>query len=557
MTEDTYPDILAENEVLIPRIGRHLRDGAFCKFLYFQTPAGMSGPHVIPNEVIADGRQIRKYLARNGMRMPPDKAEKAALIEAIQQYEPPETCILTDGTGWLDKSYVQPHATYGPEDADDIVYVGDKRPSNEPTAGTLEEWKEQVADVLQASTLGVFLLCAALAPILIKFVRLENGMFHVSGKSGVGKTTLLRAAGSVGPGGPRSVASWDMTPMALQERLSHNSDALVVIDEFSATSSDKRTQAKTMSDVAYAVVSGIPRRRSKHFKRSIDDDELFRVLALSTGEKSAAEIAEAIGEKRLMGQEARILDLPVDGCPTGIFDRLEEAGYNNTRAQAAELADHLNEVTACLYGTASETFIRYVVDHPEHVEQEVARLVARFNRKVKVPATGWERRISSKFGLAYAAARLAIEADVLPWSTSLVRDCCVSSYRLARSQLTTAEDLSRAALEELQGMVKDAVVVGSTVRRAPSIRSVDNAAAVRIKKDKKTVQILVEVGAFRAIADKPVREALVDLLDEANIYIRPTNYPREMSAQKTVVKGAKRRRFMCFTKGLIKFRLPD
>lgn len=557
MTEDTYPDILAEQGVIVPRMGRHSHDGTYFKFIFFPTPAGLSEEHIIPNELISDTRQLHVYLVRHGMRMPADKTEKAKLIDAIQQYEPPELCTLTSRTGWHDCSYVQPHATYSPEGADDIVYVGDQGSLIKPTSGTLEEWQDEIAQPLTASTFGVLLVCIALAPILIKFVKLENGMFHISGKSGVGKTTFLRVAASVWLGGQRSVASWDITPIAFQEFMARKNDSIGLFDEFSSTSADKRTQSKIMYDVAYMVGSGIPRRRSKHFKGSAADVETYRVLALSTGEKSAAEIAEAAGEKRLMGEEARILDLPILDCATGIFDRLSEAGYDNARSEATKLADHLNEATGRYYGTASKAFIRYVVGHLEHVEQEVPRLVELFNHKLKVPATGWERRISSKFGLAYAAGRLAIEAGVLPYSEKLIRDCCVSPYLLARSQLTTAEDLNRAALEKLQVMVKNAVVVGSAKRPAPSIESVDSAPALCVMKDGKTVHILVEVSAFKTIGDRAVREALVSVLDEAGIFIKPDRHPREKSIQKIVIKGAKRGRYLCFTKRLIKFRLPD
>jgi len=414
MTDKTKPDVLEDNCVSVTRIGRYAQDGTFHLGMIVETPDGDSDEIFLPFKEINDTCALKKAFFNAGLLLPPAAADKKALLETVQTARTDERCTLPNRTGWHGDSYVQPHATHGPEHADDIVYLGDETLSSEPIAGTLEEWREDVADVLEASTLGVFLLCAALAPILIRFVVLENGMFHVSGKSGVGKTTLLRVACSVWLGGPRSVASWDTTPMALQEMMARNSDALVVIDEFSAISSDRRTQANTMSDVAYAVVSGIPRRRSKHFKVGTQDAEKFRVLALSTGERSAAEIAEAVGEKRLMGEEARILDLPVEDCPTGIFDRLEEAGYDNSRAKAAELADHLNDVTARQYGTASETFIRYVADNPEHAEQEVASLVDSFNHNLDVPGTGWERRISSKFALAYAAGILAIEAGVLP-----------------------------------------------------------------------------------------------------------------------------------------------
>jgi len=100
------------------------------------------------------------------------------------------------------------------------------------------------------------------------------------------------------------------------------------------------------------------------------------------------------------------------------------------------------------------------------------------------------------------------------------------------------------------------VVVGSEKRPAPSVKDVDRAAALRMMKGGKTVAYLVEVSAFKAIANNPTRDRLLDMLDEAETFMRPDTYPREKSVQRVAIKGAKRRRYLRFKRALLKFELP-
>lgn len=46
-------------------------------------------------------------------------------------------------------------------------------------SGTIEEWREQVADICQNNSLLTFSLCAALAPILLRyFSEINTTIFH-------------------------------------------------------------------------------------------------------------------------------------------------------------------------------------------------------------------------------------------------------------------------------------------------------------------------------------------------------------------------------------------
>jgi hypothetical protein len=544
--------ILSENDTKITRIARHAQGGEYYKGVIFPTPDGPSDERFIPYEITNDSRALKTILARGGMRFPSDKAMRAKLFDAIAQYEPPERCVLTGRTGWHDDTYVLPHTTISPAGSDDIIYHGNTDMPGQPTAGTLEEWGLEVGSLLGASTLGVFTTVVSLAPVIASIVNLENAMFHISGKSGVGKTTLVRTAASVWAGGHRSVESWDTTALGLQEMMERRNDGFACFDEFSASAADSRSQRQLLITATYMLATGMTRRRSQHFMGSTEVQS-YRFLGLSTGETTAASIAAAAGDKRKLGEEARFLDLPVPEAPTGIFDRLTETDRSNKPAEAAKLADSLNLASGRYFGTVSHAFIRYVVDNREYVEQEVQTRVTLFNKNLKVPVSGWERRISGKFALAYAAGVLATEAGILPWSQRLVRDCCIAAYHSARSHLKTEEDMTQIALKRLQQIAKDAIVIDSTTASAPSVSNVDAAPAIRMKKRGKTSRIFVKVSAFRTIGDKTVRERLVRQLGATGIWNKPEGYPRVKAFQVIAIKGARRQSYMSFDKRLITY----
>jgi len=333
----------------------------------------------------------------------------------------------------------------------------------------------------------------------------------------------------------------------------HN-DGFVCLDEISASAADQQARRNLLQSTTYMLATGVTRRRSRHYTGG-SPQQSYRLLGLSTGEMTAASIASDAGDRRKKGEEARFLDLPIAQIETGAFDRLEDAGYDNTPSAAAEVADALNLETSRQYGTAAPAFIRYVVDNWEEVERSVQGSVELFNKKLDVPGDGWERRISSKFALAYAAGRLAIDAGILPWSKRLVRDCAVAAYKSARAHLETEEEAALKALDELKQLAKCALVIDTPKGVTPDAACVDDAVALRMKKNGKTEQFLVEAHAFRDIGDKDARDAMLRHLEEAEILVKPSGYPRVKAAQKIAVKGAHRKSYLAFKKGLLKLDL--
>lgn len=66
------------------------------------------------------------------------------------------------------------------------------------SSGECKQWSMQIADLCQNNSLLTFALCVALAPILLKyFPEINITIFHLVGRSSIGKTTALKVAAPV------------------------------------------------------------------------------------------------------------------------------------------------------------------------------------------------------------------------------------------------------------------------------------------------------------------------------------------------------------------------
>src|ERR1017187_7194055 len=69
--------------------------------------------------------------------------------------------------------------------------------------GTLEQWIEQIGRLCIGNSRLMFAVALAFAGFLLRIIEQESGGFHFQGLSSIGKTTLLRVAGSVLGGGEK------------------------------------------------------------------------------------------------------------------------------------------------------------------------------------------------------------------------------------------------------------------------------------------------------------------------------------------------------------------
>ena len=80
---------------------------------------------------------------------------------------------------------------------------------------------------------------------------------------------------------------------------------------------------------------------------------------------------------------------------------------------------------------------------------QAARLVDKFVRKVGAQSDPWTQRFATKFAVVYAAARLAAEMGIAPWSPEHAFKCVARLYRRAREVVATPEEALADLLHRL------------------------------------------------------------------------------------------------------------
>jgi AcrR family transcriptional regulator len=185
------------------------------------------------------------------------------------------------------------------------------------------------------------------------------------------------------------------------------------------------------------------------------------VTCLWSGEYSLG--AEFLGDERSRGELVRLIEIPVPKRDeAGIFDRLGSIQLSRiTLVHQAEAAVAEN------FGHAIRAFLEQLVRSPDLHAQRATKLMSRFQEKAGVGSDPWMRRFASKFAVVYAAAKIAAELDVAPWSPGHPFKCVERLYKRARALVVTPE-------EALTGLLHQLANNASSAHRFPKIEKGDS-----------------------------------------------------------------------------------
>ena len=393
------------------------------------------------------GNALCGELAKGGLKICHRK--EAVLMEYLTTCEPPKRYRLAAETGWIDRAdgallYIRPGAIQtNAIDAETYCYSGRFAPAK--SAGTLEEWRDNVALPCANHPYLVFALCAAFAGPLLKYAGIESGGFTLGGLTTAGKTTALQVAASVwghggDPGAYGEVAycrSWSMTPTALESVAASHNDSLLCLDELG------KADRSTYSRMVYLLSGGSGKARG------LPDGEMralrsWRVFVLSSGELSSADKIAEGGSAAKGGQRLRLLDIRVP--ESGIF----------SHGQDANAADNLKRVCAQFYGTAGPAFIGGLIDGLDAVQihEKVGRAVQRHAESLTpINSTAETKRAIKKFALVKIAGLIASNAGVLPFDASLISGSIQSVLNAWLVDRQGDASDSERALSDLRGFL--------------------------------------------------------------------------------------------------------
>lgn len=397
----------------------------------FDDPDGAIKRLNIPARAMAGdfGKEVLGPLVDMGLRLAPLRTARNArndLQSYLQGYDSSERARLVTRLGWHSDAYLMPDRQVGQSNEHLHYYEAGAQLPPISQAGTLEQWRRQIGALCVGNHRLAFVVCAAFAGPLLHLLGAESGGFHLYGDSSGGKTTHLQVAASVW-GGPRLVRSWRSTDNALESIAAAHSDGLLVLDEIGMC------DPRIIGETVYMLGNGTGKARANDRGMAGRQVQEWRLLFLSTGEKTLAQhMAEAHKELKA-GMEVRMLAVPADASKgLGLFEVLH--GFED----AAALSDTLKARVGKFYGTPALAFLSALCEpgklrgYAAMVRSTVERFTA---EALPANASGQAQRAAARFGLAAAAGELATALGVTGWpdGTALTAArVCLSSWLAER-----------------------------------------------------------------------------------------------------------------------------
>ncbi len=377
----------------------------------FDDPDGDLKRLNIPARAMAGdfGKEVLGPLVDMGLRLAPVRTARNSrndLQSYLQSYDSTDRARLVARLGWHGDAYLLPDRQIGQSGEHLHFYEAGVQLPSISQAGTLEQWQQQIGALCVGNHRLAFVVCVAFASPLLHLLGAESGGFHLYGDSSGGKTTHLQVAASVW-GGPRLVRSWRSTDNALESIAAAHSDGLLVLDEIGMC------DPRIIGETVYMLGNGTGKARANDRGMAGRQVQEWRLLFLSTGEKTLAQhMAEAHKELKA-GMEVRMLAVPADASKgLGLFEVLHDF------EDAAALSDALKARVGKFYGEPALAFLSALCE-PGKLFGYVAMLrstVERFTAEaLPIGASGQAQRAATRFGLAAAAGELATALGVTGW----------------------------------------------------------------------------------------------------------------------------------------------
>lgn len=403
--------------------------------LNFADPLGRRKQWAMPSRMLAgDGAEYRGALMGMGLRIATSPRARNLLTQYIQTRQPGEFATCTDRIGWHGRAFVLPHETVG-GDAERVVFQSESAQENAfRVKGSPEQWRERVGMPCAGNSRLVFAVSAAFGGPLLKLAGIEGGGFHMRGDSSTGKSTTQVVAASVYGNPSRFKQSWRATGNAIEGVAAQHNDCLLILDEIG------EVDPKEAGDVAYMLGNGQGKARAS--RTGVPRPRLsWRLLFLSSGEKSLADHMREVGKSLRAGQENRMADIPADaGAGMGVFEDVH--GHDG----GAAFSRHLVAQAGACYGAAGRAWLQWLTENPEGLRDRVRSLVQRIELQI-VPeaAAGQVKRVADRCAVVGAAGELATAAGLTGWDVGEAERSareCFNAWLVSRGGIGNSEETS-------------------------------------------------------------------------------------------------------------------
>ncbi len=389
----------------------------------FDDPDGAKKRWNIPARTMTGdfGKDVLGPLVDMGLRLAGSRSGRNArndLQSYLGGFDSAQRARLVTRLGWHDTAFLLPEQQVGAHSEHLHFYEAGSQLPPISEAGTLEQWQEQIGALCVGNHRLAFVVGVAFAGPLLHMLGHESGGFHLYGDSSGGKTTHLQVAASI-YGGPRLVRSWRSTDNALESIAAAHSDGLLVLDEIGMC------DPRIIGETVYMLGNGTGKARANDRGQAGRQVQEWRLLFLSTGEKTLAQHMAEANKELKAGMEVRMLAVPADASKgLGMFDVLN--GFED----AAALSDALKARVAKYYGTPLTAFLSALCEPGKrHGWAAILRrtLEGFIAQSLPASASGQAHRAAARFGLAAAAGELATAMGITGWpdgtATTAARVC--------------------------------------------------------------------------------------------------------------------------------------
>lgn len=516
---------------------RDERSGQWGRLLEWHDEDGTPHRWAMPMAALeGDFVAVMCELASKGLAIAPGNFARQMMQTFLKVWPAEQRARCVRSLGWFGGVYVLPDSAIGEAGERVVFQNGQALESALSQTGTLAAWRESVGRLAAGNSRPVFCLSLAFAAPLLELSGVDSGGFHLRGESSKGKSTAGIVAASVW-GNPKTyVRQWRATTNALEGLAQLHNDGLLVLDEIN------QAKEAEIGEAAYMLANGQGKSRAGR-DGATREAARWRLLFLSTGEKTLAAIMAAAGKETTAGQEIRMVDIEADaGAGLGLYERL------NGAAGGADLSRRLVESSCTHYGTAGAEFLRLVVAQRADLVEPMRQAVADFVRDVVPPeAAGQVERVARRFGLVAHAGELARGFGLVPWkpgeATAAARTC-FASWLATFGGVGNREE--RSLLNQVRGFFE---LHGSSrfenLDMPADAQRVNNRAGFVRAKDGEEREFLVLPEVFRTeVIGGHEERAAVRLLIERG-WIKPA--PDGKSATSRHIRGTGRMRVYVFT----------
>lgn len=374
-----------------------------------------------------NGTEVVKKLLSMGLRIEPERYARRPLIEYLMGTDTERRVTLVGKMGWHGGAFMLPDGVIG-EPPEPLHFYSDAPPvCRMAAAGSLADWQEHVAAFAIGNDLVAFALSAAFAPPLLDLIGAETCGFHFVGDSSLGKSTLLKVAASVCGGPDEYPRTWRATDNALEATAAAHSDCLLILDEIG------QCDPRIIGETVYMLGNGQGKARANDRGAARDIQHRWRLVFLSSGERTLLDHLADVGKKPQAGMEMRLLTVPAcfhqdeqDRKTMGIYQDIRN--YNG----GAALSDHLGREVARAHGTAFPAFLGALLK-PEALRKVPGRIqtvrLSFLAECLTDGASGQARRAADKFAMVAAAGELATEWGVTGWPAGEALRAAAACFR--------------------------------------------------------------------------------------------------------------------------------